>query len=201
MSLSSGDEAQILGVGVAWVLACGAGVFKTADLQGTVNARWRDRTDFALAALQEKTVVALEKLRDDVSAVLPRTDVLGSDAGVSQFDPGQAIADLEPLASQAARAAQLQRAHATMRQSFDRVLRICPLVVPSLVLALLGGGALAAYYGELTDVVGVRIGAFVVGGLGIAGLMAFITMWVVLMQRLSRAELLAGTTPHGGDDV
>lgn len=155
MSLSAGDQAQVIGVGVALLIASGAGVWRVATLRGNVNARWAARVAFAVAALDEKTIRQLQVLRDDVDAVLPE----------GAFDPGQAIADPAPLSTRAEEAVSLHRTRRHMQSSISGLMRIGRAAVAGLTAFFVGVACTTAHYAELWDwrVLGLA-GFILVGG-------------------------------------
>src|ERR1700677_2351069 len=154
MSLSAGDQAQVIGVGVALLIASGAGVWKVATLRGNVNARWAARVAFAVAALDEKTIRQLQLLRDEVDAVLPE----------GAFDPGQAIADPGPLSSLAEEAVDLQRTRRRMQSSITGLMRIGRAAVAGLAAFFLGTACTTAHYAELWDWRPLQVGGLILVG-------------------------------------
>jgi hypothetical protein len=183
MSLSAGDQAQVIGVGVAGVLAFGAGVWKAGSLRGDVNARWAARVDFAVAALDEKTIRQLEALRDDVDAVLPE----------GEFDPAQAIADPAPLSKSAEQAVNLHRTRIRMESAIADLMRIGRAAVGGLTVMLLGTACATAHYAELWGWVPLEPAGLILLCGSAVFLLGVAARYVVLQDRLASAEDLAGT--------
>jgi hypothetical protein len=183
MSLSAGDQATIIGVGLAGVLAFGAGVWRAASLRGDVNARWAARVDFAVAALDEKTIRHLEALRDEVGAVLPE----------GEFDPAQAIADPAPLSRTAERAVSLHRTRIRMQSAIAGLMRIGRAVIGGLTGMLLGTACATAHYAELWDWAPLEPVGLILLGASAVFLLGVAARYVVLQDRLASAENLAGT--------
>lgn len=182
MSLDAGDQATVIGVGVAVLLAHGAGIFKCASLRGDMNNRWTRRVSLAVSGLDEKAIRELGLLRDDVEDTLP-----------SAFDPGQAITDPSPLTARATKITEYYGARTRMRGDFDRLLRVCPVVLYALTALAVATVALTVYYAELWDWTGLEIGGAIVGGAGALALVLSVAAYVVLQHRLADAEILAGT--------
>jgi hypothetical protein len=183
MSLSAGDQAQTIGVGVALLIASGAGVWRVATLRGNVNARWAARVAFAIAALDEKTIRQLQLLRDEVDAALPE----------GAFDPGQAIADPAPLSIRAEEAVRLQRTRRQMQSSIAGLMRIGRAAVVGLTAFFIGVACTTAHYAELWDWTTLRLGGLILVGGSALFLVGVTATYVLLEDRLASAEALAGT--------
>lgn len=184
MSLGPGDQAAIIGVGAAVLLAVGAGIFKASSLRGDMNGRWTRRVSFAVAALDEKAISELELLRDDVEDTLP---------GTPRYNPGQAIADPAPLSARAETAVSYYRARTRMKNDFVHLRRACPVLVGGLAAVELAAAGLTAYYAELLHRIWLRMAGLIVAGAGITVLILTVAAYVVLQHRLASAEILAGT--------
>jgi hypothetical protein len=193
MSLSAGDQAQIIGVGVAGVLAFSAGVWKAGSLRGDVNARWAARVDFAVAALDAKTIQKLEALRDEVGAVLPEERKSDDSERPDMFDPAQAIADPAPLSERAEQAVNLHRTRTRMESAISGLMRIGRAAVGGLAGMLVGSACATVYYAELWSWKPLEVAGL--GLLGISAVFLFVVAitYVVLLDRLATAEALAGT--------
>lgn len=193
MSLTAGDQAQIIGVGVAGALAFGAGVWKAGSLRGDVNARWAARVDFAVAALDAKTIQKLQALRDEVGEVLPEERTSDDPERLDTFDPSQAIADPAPLSERAAEAVNLHRTRTRMESAISGLMRIGRAAVGGLAGMLVGTACATAHYAELWNWLPLEV-----AGLGLLAastllLLAVATTYLVLLDRLATAEALAGT--------
>lgn len=183
MSLSAGDQAQIIGVGVAVLVACGAGIWRVATLRGDVNARWAARVDFAVAALDEKTIRKLQALRDDVDAALPE----------DAFDPGQAIADPAPLSRRAEEAVSLHKTRQHMQSAIAGLMKIGRAAIGGLTGIFMGAACATAHYAELWDWSPLQaVGVLLLGGSALF-LLGVTATYIVLQDRLASAEALAGT--------
>jgi hypothetical protein len=183
MSLSAGNQAQVIGIGAFLLLGLGGGVWRTSTLRGDQNARWAARVDLAVAALDARTIRQLETLRADVDAALPK----------EEFDPAQAIADPAPLSQSAERAVDLHRASTHMRSALRRLLLVARLVVGGLAGLFVGVACTTLHYAELWNWSPLRIAGFAV--LGASGLLLLGTCagYFVLQEQLAGAEQLAGT--------
>jgi hypothetical protein len=193
MSLSAGDQAQIIGVGVAGVLAFGAGVWRAGSLRGDINARWAARVDFAVAALDAKTIQMLQALRDEVGEVLPKERTSDDPESPDTFDPSQAIADPAPLSERAAQAVNLHRTRTRMESAISGLMRIGRATVGGLAGMLVGTACTTAHYAELWTWKPLEV-----AGLGLLAastlvLLAVATIYLMLLDRLATAEALAGT--------
>jgi hypothetical protein len=183
MTLSAGDQAQVVGIGTLLLLGLGGGIWRTATLRGDQNARWASRVDLAIAALDAKTIQQLEKLRGEVEAALPE----------DEFSPSQVIADPAPLSQSAERAVGLHRASRRMGSSLRHLLTIGRLIVGELSGLFLGVACTATHYAELwlwTPLTAIGLG--LVGGSGLL-LIGTAGVYVFLQDRLASDEALAGT--------
>ncbi len=185
MSLSTGDEAAVIAVGVGVLVAVGAGIFKVAAMRGDMNTKWARRVAFAVAALDEKTIAELEQLRDDVENILP--------TGHGGFDPAQAIANPAPLFRRAENTVSYYRARARMEQDFVRLRGLCPLLLAALTGLEIAAAVLTVFYAELLLWRWPRsCGLILLAGATVT-LIAATAAYVVLQHRLAGAEILAGT--------
>lgn len=182
MSLSSGDQATIVGIGIAALFGLGGGIWRAASLRGDVNAKWARRVDFATAALDASTIAELERLRDDIDEALPQ-----------QFDPGQAIADPAPLAARAARAAELHRTRVRMGKCVGRLMLLGRVTIAVLVVLALGTGAAATFYAKLLAWDPLETIALVTLAAGGVLMIAVGACYIVLQDHLASGEDLAGT--------
>jgi len=185
LSLTPGDQAAIIGVGVAVLLGGGAGIFKAAGLRGDLNTRWKRRTTLAKSVLVEKAVEELRLLRGQVDGMLPRRP--------EDFDPTDVIADPASLVTRADQAARYYRTGTTVELDFTRILNLGPAFVVALSATEVAAVALTAYYGELVNLEWVRIAGLVVLGGAALVLVLAISAYIFLQHRLSGAEIDAGT--------
>jgi hypothetical protein len=183
VSLSPGDQATIIGIGLAALFGLGGGIWKSASLRGDVNVRWARRVDFATAALDDKTIVELERLRDAVDKVLP----------AKPFDPGQAIADPAPLTAQAERATDLHRARVRMESCVRRLMLVGRITIGVLMVLAVGAIATTCFYAELIRWDPLEAIGLIILAVGIALLVAVGATYIVLQDRLASGEDLAGT--------
>jgi hypothetical protein len=183
MSLSAGDQAQVIGVGVAGLLAFGAGLWRAASLRGDMNARWATRVQLAVAALDEKTIRQLEAVRAEVDDVLPE----------GEFDPTGVIADPAPLSQLAETAVNLHRSRVRMDADLARLMGIGRMAVVALVGMLVGTACATAHYGELWGWEPLRLFGLILLAGSAALLIGVAAAYVVLQDRLASAEQLAGT--------
>jgi|SRR6185312_4371826 len=181
--LSVGEQAQVVGIGVAALIATSVGIWKTASLRGDVNARWAGRIAFARAALDDKTIRTLETLRSSLDEVLP----------FGAFDPGQAIADPGPLSEQAAEAATFYRTRQRMASALGILMQVGRGVLGALSLLALGICFATLDYAELWRGSAVRWIGLVLLALAALLLTALGGVYIALQERLASAERLAGT--------
>jgi hypothetical protein len=196
MSLAAGDQAQIIGVGLAAVFALGAAIWKTASLRGDVNARWARRVDFAAAALDVKTIRELERLRDEVDQVLPaeqRPEDLAEDPARPPFDPARVIADPSPLSKRAEKAAHFHRVRTRMEAAVAGLMRVGRAAVATLGVMALGCCGTTVHYAELVTWRLIGPVSLALCGISLCVLIAIGATYVVLQDRLASAEELAGT--------
>ena len=185
MTLSTGDEAQVIGVGAAAVLVLGGAIFKMASFRGDIDSKWSGRVKFATAALDEKTIAELEALRDEVDEILP------GDAG--GFDPAQAIADPAQLSKRAEKTVKFYKARTRMQGDFEKLRALGPVFVGALSAVLVGALLLTAYFAEIARWSLVKPLGLVVLLAGVAVLFGAGAMLVFLQQRLANEQILAGT--------
>jgi hypothetical protein len=190
MNLTGGEQAEIIGVGAVFILAFGGGIWRVATLRGDVGARWSERVDLAVAALDAKTFSRLEQLRGEVDELLPK-DEFGNDV----FDPAQAIADPTSLSESAAEAVKLQRSRNRMKSAIAGLRRVGRAVLVALAGALVGTAA-TIYYSELWNATALKLIGWVLLGVSIASLIAVTIVYVVLLDWLATDEGLAGTAGH-----
>jgi hypothetical protein len=193
LTLTTGDETEIIAFGVAVLLAIGGGIFKVATLRGDMNSKWTRRVDFAVAALDERTIAALEQLRDEVDAILP-TDADG-------FDPAQAIADPVPLFKLAESTVSYYRTRERMEIDFVRLRRLCPGLLGALTGIEVTVVALTAFYAHLLLWAWLRPSGLILGGFAVAGLVGAGAYYVLLQHRLASAEILAGSGGRAASDL
>lgn len=181
--LTAGEQAQVIGIGVAALTATAVGIWRTASLRGDVNARWARRIALARAAFDDKTIRTLEALRSSLDEVLPS----------EVFDPGQAIADPGPLSEKAAEAAAFYRGRQRMTSALAILMQVGRGVLGALCLLALGVSLATLYYAELWEVSAVRVFGLVLLALAVVFLLGLGTVYIVLQDRLASAESLAGT--------
>ena len=183
MNLSTGDQAQVIGVGAAVLLAAGAGAFKTASLRGDMNAKWARRVALAVSALDEKLISGLEQLRDEVDELLP----------ADRFSPADAIADPAPLAQHAEETVAYHRARVRMEGDLKLLRNVGPVFVFALAVLGLAAAGLTAYVGELLLWAWLPRAGLISGGVAFLVLIVALAAYAVLNHRLASAEILAGT--------
>lgn len=187
MSLSAGDQAQVIGVGVAGIVAFGAGVWRVATLRGDINARWASRVDLAIASLDAKTIKQLEDLRAAVDAALPE----------DEFSPSQLIADPAPLSRIAEEAVHLHQTRTRMSSALVRLLSVGRIAVGGLIGMLLGTACATAHYAELWNWGPIRWIGLILLCASTVLLIGVTLAFVVLQDQLATAEALAGTAGQG----
>ncbi|MDO8184677.1 hypothetical protein Q5424_04930 [Conexibacter sp. JD483] len=188
MSLDSGEQAGVIWGGVAAVLVLGAGIFKAARARGDIHNEWDARVRLAAAVLNDKAANELRELRDEINEILPPDE--------APFDPVDVIADLSPLIARAEQATEYGDARDRMLKALDRAKKVVHVpLIAGLTLLLVGLVALTAFYADAIDVPGiVRPVGFALVGVS-ALILAFVTgIYTVCQSRLSRGEILAGTS-------
>lgn len=183
MSLSAGDQAQIIGIGAVLLLGLGGGIWRTATVRGDQAARWSARVALAVAALDAKTIQQLEKLRAEVDAVLPE----------GEFNPSQVIADPAPLSESAELAVELHRGSRRMDVALRNLLTTGRVIVGSLAGLFLGVALTTIHYAELWNWAPLRIIGLTIDGISGLLLIGTASAYAVLQDRLASAEQLAGT--------
>lgn len=184
MSVDAGQIA-VVAIGVTALLALGPAIFKAANLRGDVNNKWSSRVDLAVVALDEKTVVELRELRDEINEVLPEPD--------APFDPAQAIVDPAPLSARVERTAEYYERRVGMERNLDRVRRLGRVFVTSLSMIAVGVVPLTVYYSDLLEWEWMRWAGLALLGVGLVALISAATVYIVCVDRLSGAEILADT--------
>lgn len=185
MTLSAGDEAAVIAVGVTVVLAVTVGVFRVASLRGDMNSKWARRTAFAVAALGEKTIAELEQLRDAVDETLPATP--------DGFDPSQAIANPAPLFERAEKTVKYYRAQTRMEKDLDHLRGLGPILVGALIGIDAAAAVLTIFFAELLKWAWIKPFGFVLLVASGLTLVAAGGFYIVLQQHLADDEILAGT--------
>lgn len=180
-----GDQAGVIAIGVGALCVLAPAIFKAANLRGDSNNKWSSRVDLAAVALDEKTVVELRELRDETDTVLPPAD--------APFDPSQAIVDPSPLSERVERTAKYYRARVRMQRDLHRVCRLGRVFVVSLTMIAIAAALLPAYYAELLDWGWMRWVGVSLGAVGLLALIVGGVVYVVCVDRLSGAEMLADT--------
>lgn len=186
-------EAGQVGVVAAGIAALGGlvpAIGKAANLRGDANSKWSSRVDLAVVALDEKTVAELRQLRDETDVVLPPAD--------APFDPAQAIVDPSPLSTRVERTAKYYRARVRMERDLDRLRRLGRAFMASLSMLAVSVVLLVVYYAELLDWDWTRWIGVGMGAVGAIALLATGAVYVVCVERLSGAEILADTVAQAG---
>jgi hypothetical protein len=190
LSVDPGEQATIIGIGLAAMFGFGSGIWKAASIRGDVNAKWARRVDFATAALDEKTIAELEGLRDDVSEVLPE----------GPFDPKQAITDPAVLLDSAERATDLHRVRVRMDSCVGRLMLVGRLTVAALTVLIVGTVAATAHFAELVRWDPLKPIALVLLGAGVVVLTLVGGAYIVLQDQLATGEQRAGTAGRAEED-
>lgn len=180
-----GDQAAVIALGATLAFGLGAGFFRLADLRARLNDRWSSRVDLAVVSLDEKTLLGLRGLRDQVDATLP--------AGDAPFDPVEAIVDPSPLESGVKTLAEYYRARVSMRNLLARILWLARVVVVMLAALAVGVLLLTLHYGDLLEGSLVQWSGLVVGGVAVTALVGAGVTYNVSIDRLTTIEMLAGT--------
>lgn len=194
--LQGSDQAGIIGVGAAVLLGIAAAMFKAANLRGDSNSKWSSRVDLAVLALDEKTVVELRELRDEIDDLLPED--------IGPFDPTRVVTlNPAPLSARVEQTARYYKARMRMERNLAIVRRLGRVFVASLALLAVSVVLLTIFYAELIDDwAWIRWAGFASGGLGAITLVASMTVYVVCVDRLAGGEILADTasqTSGSGD--
>lgn len=188
-SLTPGDQATIVGIGSAVLLAVSGGIWRASSLRGDINARWRKRVDFAVARIDELIVNELRILRDEIDVLLP---------GPGNFDPALVVADPVSLSERAGHVAKLDKIRKRMESDLSRSRAVGPVLIFALIALALGTIGATAYYGELVDGGLVRIFGLALIGLGVVSLTLATAIYAFFQNRLSAGEIEAGADLRDG---
>jgi len=195
LSLSGGDQAAIVALGVTILTATGGGIFKAVNLRGDSNRKWSSRIDLAAGALDEKTVAELQILRADIDGLLPEPGT-PLEPG-PPFDPAQAIVDPSPLSERVERVAKYYRARVRLQRDLDRVLALGRVFVVGLIAFAVGVVLLTLSFAEVATLGWLRAAGFAVGGVGLTTLVLAMIGYGICVDRLAGAEILADTASQG----
>jgi hypothetical protein len=188
-SLTPGEQATIIGIGLALLTAVSGGIWRSASLRGDVNMRWKRRVDFAVARLAELIVNELATLRSEVDELLPSP---------GSFDPATVVEDPSSLSDRAAHIAKLGRIRQRMEDDLSKARAVGPFIMAALIVLWLGVLVGTVDYAEIERSSGLRDVALVLSGVGFVGLCCAAAIHVRFQLRLSAGEIAAGTAPEGG---
>jgi hypothetical protein len=191
LSLEGSDQAGIIAVGAGALLVLAGAIFKAANLRGDSNSKWSSRIDLAVVALDEKTVVELRELREEIETVLPDAH--------TPFDPTRNVSvNPAPLSERVERTAKYYTARMRMSNDLDRVRRLGRVFVFSLALLMIAVVLLTVHYAEVLDWAWTRWAGFGAGGLAVVILVAAGVVYGVCVDRLASGEILADTASRAG---
>lgn len=191
MSLKTGEQAGVIAVGAATLLAWGAAIFKAANLRGDLSRKWSSRVELAVLALDEKTVVELRELRAEIDTVLPAAD--------APFDPGQVVSvDPAPLSERVERTAKYYTARVRMEKNLARARRLARIFVVVFAVLALATTLLTLRYAEIVNADWLKWAGFILGGLALIVLILAGTVYVVCADHLAGDEILADTAAQAG---
>lgn len=182
--LSPGDQATVIGVGAAVLLAVASGIWRASTLRGDVNARWKKRVDFAVARIDELIVTELRLLRDQIDTFLPDP---------RDFDPALVVADPASLSRRAGHVVKLYRIRQHMEIDLARSRSVGPVLILALSVLALGTASVTAFYGELINEGVMRTGGLAFAAIGVVLLVCVTAVHAYLQNRLSVGEIEAGT--------
>lgn len=187
MSLDPGAQASIIWGGIATLLVLGGAIFKAAKLRGQLHSEWCSRVDLAVASLDEKTVAELGQLRDQIDAFLPEK--------MAPFDPAQTITDPAAMTVRVERSTKYFKARVKMENSLVRVRLVGHALLFGLLFEVVAVILLTLHYSEIVSGVDwLRWPGFALAGVGGVVLIVAMCVFVVCETRLSRGEILAGTS-------
>lgn len=182
--LSPGDQATVIGIGAAVLLAVASGIWRASSMRGDVNARWKKRVDFAVARIDELIVTELRVLREEIDALLP---------DAQDFDPTLVVADPASLSNRAGHVSKLYRVRQHMESDLVRSRSVGPSLIFALVTLAIGTASLTAFYGELVNEHVMRVAGLGLVALGAVLLICITAVQVSLQYRLANGEIEAGT--------
>jgi hypothetical protein len=184
------EQLGVVALGVTSLLVIGPAIFKAANLRGDTSNKWSTRVDIAVVALDEKIVSELSELRDEAEDVLAPVN--------APFDPAQAIVDPSPLSERVGRTAKYYAARVRMKNDLVRVRRLGRVFVMSLSMLALAIVPLTLYYADLVRWDPSWWAGVILGALGLVGLIVATFIYIVCVDRLSGAEILADTASQAG---
>jgi hypothetical protein len=190
LSLDAGDQATIIGIGVAAVVVLVPALVKAANFRGDMNKKWSSRIDLAAVALDEKTVVALRRLRDEIGDTLPDAD--------TPFDPAQAILDPSPLVGKIEKTSKYYRSRVRMQKYLNTLLHLGRISAAALALLIIMVVLVTVFYAELWHATLVRTVGLIGGGLALFALVAAGVAHYVCVEGLASSEILAETASQAG---
>jgi hypothetical protein len=192
LSLDAGDQATIIGVGAAAMLVLIPGLVKAANFRGDMNKKWSSRIDLAAVALDEKTVVALRRLRDEISNALPD--------GNTPFRPEEAILDPSPLVGKVEQTSKYYRSRVRMQKYLNTLLRLGRVAAAALAILVVMVVLVTLYYSELWHVGAVRVIGLIGGGIALAAGVASGITYYICVEGLASSEILADTASQAGSE-
>jgi hypothetical protein len=186
------DPATVVGIGLGALIALGGALWKAASLRGDVNRSWSRRVDAATAALTDRAIDELQALRRETDRLLGDPD--------EASPPVLATVDPTPLVRRAEAVASYADTRDRLDSHLRRLLRVAPLLVPSLVVLIMSVVLLTLYFSDIAHFGGVRIAGLAtlgVGGLPAVGLFG---IYLHAQHRLSGAELMGESPPDEGEE-
>ncbi|MBV9193882.1 MAG: hypothetical protein JO168_07020 [Solirubrobacterales bacterium] len=191
MTSAAPDPAAVVGVGLAVILALGAALWKAGNLRGEVNRAWAQRVDAVTTALTDRALDELQALRRETDRLLGDPD--------AENPPLLASVDPAPLVRRAEAVARYAQTRDRLDGYFRRLLRLAPLLIPTLIVLILSTALLTLYYSKIEHFADFRLAGLItlVGG-GVVGVILF-ALYLIAEHRLSGAELLGGSRPPDGE--
>jgi hypothetical protein len=171
------DHAEVF---VALAIPGIAGLWRSASLQHEISKEWSDRVDDTKIALEDRATTELLEMQEEITRIFGAGS--GSPPRLATHDPG--------LLSEKASAFQKTLAMSShLRRDYQLLLRVGPFLILASAAFLVGVAAVFVDNSELVTSPLLRRGGEIVGGAGVAFGVLLVIAWVVLNQRLSRAEV------------
>jgi hypothetical protein len=163
-----------------------AGLWRSASLQHEISKEWSDRVDDTKIALEDRATTELLEMQEEITRIFGAGS--GSPPKLATHDPG--------LLSEKAGAFQKTLAMSSrLKRDYQLLLRIGPLLILASAAFLAGLAATFMDNSELVTSQLLRVGGEIIGGVGIVLGILLLFAWVVLNQRLSKAELRSQEGP------
>ena len=174
----------VVALGVALVLAFGAGVWKAGSLRSDLIAVYQPRLILAQAGLDEKARVGLQRLAVRVSDALGGLD--------QQFVPSDVLADPSELLDLVASITNALNARRRLPKYLKGLLKIGPTLVTLLSVAIVSLIVTFAYFSGWSNERSMGLAGLYTTVVLVIAVAATASCYFVLLHLFSGAEILAG---------